>query len=223
MVIRVPERLSGQNYADVPAAVRDLTDLYGLRVVVDGSPNSLPPELLTTKRETVIAVEPMSKELIDSVPEFRDLIDFLKSHNLDEPVWKVLGGSPIDYLKLKKLVVKMLSLPATASEEVVNEVKNHIQSVLSHSLTRNVAKSSSNTQAIIDVFREKKVTKIPIMELKAMGLLLDYPNKVFREVTTFVEPSSPAVSLIISENVQDDVGVDELLDKLFKTTCEKMK
>ena len=38
MVIRVPERLSGQNYADVPAAVRDLADLYGLRVVVDGSP-----------------------------------------------------------------------------------------------------------------------------------------------------------------------------------------
>ncbi len=58
-----------------------------------------------------------------------------------------------------------------------------------------------------------------------MGFLLDYPNKVFREVKTFgrrfVEPSSPAVSLIISENVQDDEGVDELLDRLFKTTCEK--
>jgi hypothetical protein len=98
MVIRVPVRLSGQNYADVPAAVRDLADLYSLRVVVDGSPNSLPPELFATKRETVIAVEPMSKEQIESIPEFKDLIDFLKSHNLDEPVWKVLGGSPADYI-----------------------------------------------------------------------------------------------------------------------------
>jgi len=70
-MIRVPERLSGQNYADVPAAVRDLADLYGLRVVVDGSPNSLPPELLATKRETVIAVELMSKEQIESIPEFK--------------------------------------------------------------------------------------------------------------------------------------------------------
>ena len=74
VVIRVPERLSGQNYADVPAAVRDLADLYGLRVVVDGLPNSIHPELLATKRETVIAVESMSKEQIESIPEFKDLI-----------------------------------------------------------------------------------------------------------------------------------------------------
>ena len=60
-----------------------------------------------------------------------------------------------------------------------------------------------------------------------MGLLLDYPNEVFREVKTlsrwFVEPSSPAVSLIISENVKNDVDVDELRDKLFKATREKIK
>jgi hypothetical protein len=227
VVISVPERQIGRNYADVTSAVRDLADLYGLRVVVDGSPNSIPPELLTTKREMVIAVEPMSKELIDSIPEFKDLIDFLKSHNLDEPVWKVLGGSPIDYLKLKKLVVNMLSLPDTASDEVVNQVKNHIKSVLSEALATNVANSSSNTKQIIKLFRERKVVKIPKMELEAMGFLLDYPNKVFREVKIlgrrFVEPSSPAVSLIISENVQYDEDVDELLDKLFKTTCEKMK
>jgi len=222
VVIRVPERLSGQNYADVPAAVRDLADLYGLRVVVDGSPNSLPPELLATKRETVIAVEPMSKEQIESIPEFKDLIDFLKSHNLDEPVWKVLGGSPIDYLKLKKLVIKMLSLPDTPSDEVVNQVKNHLESVLSDSLNKNVLNSSSTTKQIIKIFREKKTTKIPKAELEAEGFLLDYPNKVFREVKTmegwFVVPSSPAVSLIISENVTDDDGVYELRDKLFKTT-----
>ena len=60
------------------------------------------------------------------------------------------------------------------------------------------------------------------MELKARGLLLDYPNRVFREVKTmgrwFVEPYSPAVSLIISENVTDDDRVVELRDKLFKAT-----
>ena len=59
-------------------------------------------------------------------------------------------------------------------------------------------------------------------ELEAMGLLLDYPNKVFREVKTmedwYIVPSSPAISLIISENVQNGVGVRELRDKLFKAT-----
>jgi hypothetical protein len=145
VVIRVPERLSGQNYADVPAAVRDLADLYGLRVVVDGSPNSLPPELLATKRETVIAVEPMSKEQIESIPEFKDLIDFLKSHNLDEPVWKVLGGSPDDYLKLEEAIIDdKLSLSDTASDVVVNQVKDHLLSVLSDTFNKNVLNRQLN-------------------------------------------------------------------------------
>jgi predicted Zn-dependent protease with MMP-like domain len=217
VVIRVPERETGQNYADVTAAVRDLADLYGLRVIVDGSPNSIPPELLATKRETVISVEPMSKEQIESIPEFKDLIDFLKSHNLDEPVWKVLGGSPADYLKLEEAVIdSKLSLSDTA---VVNQVKNHLQSVLSDSLNK-ILKSSSTTKQIMKIFRGKKIIMISMPELEAEGLLLDYPNKVFREVKTmgrwFVEPSSPAVSLIISENIQNDEGVDELLDRLFK-------
>eukprot|EP01036_Dinobryon_divergens_P038630 gene38630-50732_t len=137
VVIGVPERLSGQPYADVPSAVRDLADNYGLRVVVDGCPNSLPPELLATKREMVIAVEPMSKEQIESIHEFKGLIDFLKSRNLDEPVWKVLGGSPVDYLKLRTIIGNKLSLSDTASDEVANQVKNHLQSVLSDSFSKN--------------------------------------------------------------------------------------
>jgi hypothetical protein len=220
-VIKVPERQIGEPYAQVTAAVRDLADIYGLRVIVDGSPNSIPPELLATKRETVIVVEPMSKELIESIPEFKDLIDFLKSHNLDEPVWKVLGGSPIDYLNLKKLVVKMFSLPNTASDAVVNQLKNHLGSVLSDTLKK-VLKSSLTTKQIIKIFREEKIIKIPMAELEAKGLLLDYPNKIFREVKImeawYIVPSSPAVSLIITENIQNDKGVRELRDKLFKTT-----
>ena len=223
MVIRVPERQIGEPYAQVTSAVRDLADLYDLRVVVDGSPNSIPPELLATKRETVIAVEPMSKEQIESIPEFKGLIALLKSHNLDEPVWKVLGGSPADYLKLEEAITdNKLSLSDTASEEVVNQVKNHLQSVLSDSLNKNVVKSNFNTIQIIKIFREKKIIRIPVTELKAMGLLLDYPNKVFREVKTmegwYIVPSSPAISLIIAENIESDEGVRELRDKLFKAT-----
>jgi len=222
VVIKFPERLSGQNYADVPAAVRDLADLYDLRVVVDGSPNSIPPELIATKRETVIAVEPMTREQIESIPEFKGLIALLKSHNLDEPVWKVLGGSPADYLKLEEAIAdNKLSLSDTASEEVVNQVKNHLQSVLTKSLNR-ILKSSLTTKQIIKIFKEKKIIRIPMAELEADGLLLDFPNKVFREVDTiedsYIVPSSPAVSLIISENVQNGVGVRELRDKLFKAT-----
>ena len=110
----------------------------------------------------------------------------------------------------------------TAYDEVVNQVKNHLQSVLSDTLNKNILNSSLNTKQIIKIFRERKVIKIPKAELDALGLLLDYPNIVFREVKTmedwYIVPSSPAVSLIITENIQNGVGVRELRDKLFKTT-----
>ncbi len=77
------------------------------------------------------------------------------------------------------------------------------------------------TKEIIKIFREKKIVIIPLAELASEGFLLDYPNKVFRKVITmedsFIVPSSPAVSLIISENIQNGLGVRELRDKLFKT------
>ena len=53
-----------------------------------------------------------------------------------------------------------------------------------------------------------------------MGLSLEYPNKVFREVMSLdeclVEPAAPAVSLIITENIGNKVGIHKLLDKLFQ-------
>lgn len=226
MVIRVPERQVDEKYADVPSAVRSLADDYGLRVIVDGSPNSIPPELLTTNRETVIAVEPMAREQIESIPEFEGFIGFLKTHQLDCPVWKVFGGSPAKYLKLKEMIDEV-SLSNTAADVIVEQVKNYLQSALSDALNKNLAKSSPQTKAIIKIFREKKTIKIPLMELEAMGFLLDYPNKVFREVKTpdgwFIEPATSAVSLIISENIQDGAGVRELREKLFKEAYEKGK
>lgn len=138
----------------------------------------------------------------------------------------MLGGFPADYLKLKEAIDE-LSLSNTATDVLIEQVKNHLQSVLSDSLNKNIAKSSPHTKAIINIFKEKKTIKIPQMELEAMGFLLDYPNKVFREVKTldgwFIEPATSAVSLIISENVQDDGGVRELREKLFKEASEKEK
>ena len=81
----------------------------------------------------------------------------------------MLGGSPADYLKLKEAFIdNRLSLSDTASEVVVNQVKNHLQSVLSDSLHKNVLKSSLNTKRIIKILRERKVIKILMDELEAM-------------------------------------------------------
>jgi hypothetical protein len=224
VVIRVPERQADEPYAQVTAAVRSLVDDFGLRVIVDGSPNSIPPELLTTTRETVIVVEPLSRDQIESIPEFQSLIDVLKANKLDGPVWNVLGGSPSRYFKLGETITKFLALPppATASDEVVDQVKGILLTILSNALNSNILNSSVNTKAIIRTFREKKVNKMSKAELEAKGLLLDYPNKVFREVESsgrrFVEPSTTAVSLIITQEIVDDDGVHNLLNELFQDT-----
>jgi hypothetical protein len=226
IVIRVPERQVGAQYAQVTSAVRGLADDYGVRVIVDGSPNSLPPELLTTNRETLISVEPMTRDLIEGIPEFSILIQFLKANQLDSAVWKVLGGSPAKYLKLKEMLSKSLSAN-TSTDKIIEQVKNYVQSVLSDALNKNVAKCSENTETIIKVFREKKVIRIPVMELKDQGLSLDYPNKVFREVKTsdgwFVEPATSAVGMIISENIHDDTSVLTLKEKLFTNDSKKIQ
>lgn len=231
MVISVPERLSGQLHADLPSAVRVLASDFGLRVIVDGSPNAIPPELLATVRETVFDVGPMSRNQIESIPEFEDFIGFLKTHHLDGPVWKVLGGSPARYLKLKETIDR-LSLSNAATDTIVSGVKKHIGAVLSNALNQNVLSSSATTNEIIKLFREEAKTSAKISKgwLKQKGYLLENPNKVFHEVNIsdrwYIEPVTSAVALIISENIQDDYQVDALQEKLFKDpdeTYEKVK
>ena len=222
VVIRVPERQTGEPYAQVTSSVRALADDFGLRVIVDGSPNSIPPELLTTTRQTVMVVELLSRDQIESIPEFKSLIDALRAHKLDSLVWNVLGGSPSKYVKLKELISSKLHLPpsATVSKEIVDQVKYHILSTLSEALYKNIDECSANTKAIIEVFRKKKISNIPVTDLTAMNLSLDYPNKVFRKVMLLdeclVEPATPAVSLIITENIGNKVGIHKLFDKLFQ-------
>jgi hypothetical protein len=58
VVLRAGERRDGQDYADIAGAARELAG-YGLRVLIDGSTNSLPPEVLTTLRQFVLELEPI--------------------------------------------------------------------------------------------------------------------------------------------------------------------
>jgi hypothetical protein len=160
----------------------------------------------------------MERELINKIPEFSEIIQFLTKHSLEEGVWRVLGGSPQRYNMLaQKISIHMAANDAT--DTIVAEVKNHVRSLLLHSLNQDIAKMSQNNDKILKILQGKNTCQISIMELKAQGLSLDYPNKVFREVETamhhFVEPASPAVGLIIQENIASDDEVAEFVDKLF--------
>ena len=131
VVVRVSERQREDPYAHVTAAVRSMADDFGLRVIVDGSPNSIPPETKATERQFNVYVMPMERNVIETIPEpeFADLIKFLQRHALDDGVWKVLGGSPQRYNILAQKV-SGLSVENAPTDRIVSEVKNHIHSFI---------------------------------------------------------------------------------------------
>jgi hypothetical protein len=102
----------------------------------------------------------------------------------------------------------------------ITAVKRFIFDNLSDALNKNVLNSSPNTELIIDQFRTNGVSKISKSELKALGLSIDFPNKVFREVrhdkVVYVIPATPAVGLIITKCITDDSGLESLCADLFK-------
>jgi len=215
VVISVPERQVGENYAQVTSAVRSLADKFHLRIIVDGSPNSIPPELVYTIREIILFVDFMDKNVIESIPEWKGLIDFLKSHKLDQVVYDVLGGSPSEYIKMSKII----NFTTGTTEEKIQSIKRHILSVLKDALVNRIHRSSRNTKKIIELLRRERKLEMPVMELETQRLFLDFPNKVFREVSsnidTIIAPANPAIGLIIKHNIKLPKDVAAFEVKLF--------
>lgn len=97
IVINATEREAYEGYASLTGAVRTLIDVYKLRVVVDGSPNSLNESLLQTMREFVVHINPKSREIIWKMKQVKDLFKYIKEAGLDDIVFAVLGGIPLEY------------------------------------------------------------------------------------------------------------------------------
>lgn len=105
VVVNAIERKTGASFANVSAAVRILTEKYGLRVIVDGifpyitigSPNSLHQELFLTGRCQKMEVFPMTKNLIRNLPQLESVFQAVENTKLGKVVWEVLGGLPSKY------------------------------------------------------------------------------------------------------------------------------
>jgi hypothetical protein len=219
VVLRVPERQQGQEYADVTAAVRFLADELQLAPIIDGSPNSIPPEALSTRRESIIVVEPLKQEQLNEIEDLEVFLAFLKEHRLDDLVWKVLGGVPAHYLTMQRHLRFPVVLTSQGAPEIIGSVVKYMLSTLSDALNKQVAKGSPMTKSIVKVFREHGVSRMTVMELEELKLEIEYPNKVFREMKTsidwFVVPASNAVGLIITENIHSGKEIEALVEKMM--------
>ena len=124
----VKERKDGFGFVDLTGAVRDLREVYKLKVIVDASPNSVPEQLLTTERQLILEVPPMDRAMIETLPQLQVLMNVLKKEDLVDVAWEVLGGIPARWEGL--LQGMSLAVPSKEREAVGNFLSNKVMEAI---------------------------------------------------------------------------------------------
>jgi energy-coupling factor transporter ATP-binding protein EcfA2 len=176
LVLRAAERKPTQQYADLASSARALAHDYGARVLIDASINSLSDAATATKREVLLDVEPMRRELLEELTELAPLLEALKEAGLADVVWACLGGNPADY---KKLMGEWERQPRGEVETVVAKF---VQDLLGKALeNRNVALAGDERlQGLYVKFRS--CSEVPSSVLTDLKLVRQSPDKVLRNV-----------------------------------------
>jgi hypothetical protein len=215
IIINATERKIGQESASLTGAVRSLVDKYKLRVIIDGSPNSLDESLLNTKRADILDIKPMTKDMIWSLPQLQEFIEIVKTNNLGEVLWAVLGGIPANYeiiwTKYKRL---RLAEDSIDDKQLIGELLcDEISSAIK--IVKN-AKTNVNMKEIIKLFDNSK-NGIVSNILTDKDLARPTPDKVFHEVEKngifILVPASNAIGIVLHHNLLEEPTL-ETLEKL---------
>jgi hypothetical protein len=216
VVLRAAERKPTQQYADLDSSARALTHDYGARVLIDSSNNSLPDAATATKREKVLELEPMPRELLLELPELQLLHEALKSANLAHVVWMCVGGNPADY---KGLVGAWQDQQLNGLEQVVALFVQNLLGKAMENVSSAVA-SDKRLQGLFDKFRES--SEMPIAILKDMEIVRPSPDKVLRVVSRRISagssgggqriliPADAATALVLRNGISVTPSISEL-------------
>lgn len=215
VVLRAGERLDGQNFAELPGAARELVG-YGLRVLVDGSTNSLPPELLLTKRQLVLELEDMPLETLRCIPAYSGLFDVLRVEGLESAAWGVLGGVPADYDELVTLL-KEANFAAAGKPDYRRVVVNYLRDVIAWAIYRrdSLLDVCPKMREVLGEFKVRAAVRISLLTEK--GIIAPSPNKVLRAVLNLNEggvvlvPADAATALVLMHGLKVAPSIEALL------------
>ncbi len=211
IVIYATERKVGQDYAGLSAAVRILVDRYKLRVVVDGSPNSLDDSLIETNRQHIFEIKPMTKEVVWQIPQFKPLFEYVKQANLEDTVFAVLGGIPANYEALWDKAGIHLQSGRDAREVIGSHLCDTILAAI-RLVKISCGHDDRTTAKLLKLFQE--TTSFTMSTLVNNNLQLLAPDKVFREVEQNDElvliPASNAIGIILRHHLTKKPTLDEL-------------
>ena len=188
VVMHTSELAPGRLPAQLTGAVRRLSRL-GINVVVDASPNSLEPNLLTTMRQHVIYVEELSRDDIRSLPELHQLFAVLDEERLSDVVLDLLGGIPSLYLNL--------DMELKIRDEIVSDAVTKFLLDLLNSVAEEAVSLCTVTPKFEEVLTLlKDRDQIHVTELESRGLKLPSLCNILRLTTNLVvQPTSPMVVL----------------------------
>ena len=211
IVINAAERKVGQEYAGLTGAVRTLVDKYKLRVIIDSSPNSLDESLLRTKRQRIVEIQPMTKNMVWQMNEPQDLFKYVKEAGLNDVMFAVLGGVPAGYYGLwgnvrfklqngdnpRKVIGDRLCAEISAAIDSINDSKS----------------ATYDMEEIIKLF-DKGTMCIPTQLLVDKRLKRPTPDKVFRKVEKdglfVLVPTSNAINIVLQNNLNRKPSLEEL-------------
>jgi hypothetical protein len=215
VVLTVSERELGQEYDGLIGAVRTLVEDYKLRVVVDGSPNSLDETLLRTKRQSAIDIKPMSREMIWQIEQLQDLFKYVKEADLDDTVFAVLGGIPAGYEELWRNAKIDLQDGQPPRQVIGTHLCAEIYAAIK------LVKDAQDMDEIIKLF-DKDKSIIPSHLLTVKKLKRPTPDKVFREVERDGAPVLISASNAIGIVLHHGLTKKPLLDELEELVKHKM-
>ncbi len=218
VVFRVRERSAGDKFAQITSATRTLVG-EGYRIIIDASPNSVEPEAMTTKRQLLLEMEEMSREVMLREAEFEAMFERLQKVALDELVWQTLGGVPASISKLAN------ELKGVSDELVRPIVEKVVKRALQEALA-SVRKCPVDVKAkILPLFAEKD--SVPISTAEKLGIAIAAAeigsDKVLRnrKEQDALVPASPEVAFVLRHRFYDD-GMFEKMQS-FDYLCDVAK
>lgn len=216
VVINAAEREIGHGYAGLTGAVRTLVDKYNLRVIVDGSPNSISDSLLRTERERVFDIKPLTSEMIWQLEQLQELFKYVKDAALEDTLFAVLGGIPAKYEKLWD----NSKIDLQAGRDAREVIGTHLCAAISTAidLVRDSKKKTNDMDEIIKLFdKDKKCILCDTLTMKKLER--PTPDKVFRKVerdgVSVLIPASNAIGIVLQHSLSKKPSLDEL-EKLLK-------
>jgi hypothetical protein len=215
VLFRVRERSAGNTFAQITAATRTLVG-QGYRIVIDASPNSVEPEAMATRRQLLLEMDEMSREVVMRAPEFKAMFERLAKVGLDELVWQTLGG----------VASSMVRLATKMSDAKDESIKRIVETTVRHELEKSVdlvRKCSADVEAkLLPLFIDNEYVSKSVV--KELGIVLAAPetgpDKVLRNVTSkdaFV-PASPEMGFVLRHRLYQK-GMFEKMQS-FDFLCE---